>query len=149
MKEIPHSETKVSFWSSIFSTRNPANITLGSDELEISAPKLINGVLRDEKIHFKEKIENIFSISSSYKRSIVLGIIGLITWAVGYVMNADRYIVERDFAFIAMLAFILGGIGYLYIHEILIKPKKTLQEINLSKEFLIKGACVVVIVILF
>lgn len=132
-----------SFKSSIFAFKNPSILTIEDQKITAHFPKMKFGILRDWKDTFTIERENISSMKFSFASNIVFGILAIILEYIGLsLLDSMRY--QEEYGLYATVSVLLGFFGGVYMYENIIKPKKKLEEMTLSIEFLIMGACVVI-----
>lgn len=137
-----------SFKSSFFAFKNNSKIEIENQKIKADFPNIKFGILQDGNKDFEIEKENIFSMGFSFVSSIIFAIIGIIISFIWYIQLAKIYY-QEEYGIYAMISFLLGFFGWIYMYDNIIKPKKKLEEMNLSVEFLVRWVFVVISVILF
>lgn len=137
-----------SFKSSFFAFKNNSKIEIENQKIKADFPNMKFGILQDGNKNFEIEKENIFSMSFSFVSSIIFSFIGAIFIFIG-ILQLDKIYYQEEYGIYAMISFLLGFSGWIYMYENIIKPKKRLEEMNLSMEFLVRWIFVVISIILF
>lgn len=138
----------VSFKSSFFAFKNNSKIEIENQKIKADFPNMKFGILQDGNKNFEIEKENIFSMEFPFVSNIIFTTIGLVLIFMG-VYNFKKIYHQEEYAIYVMISFLLGFFGWIYMYENIIKPKKKLEEMNLSVEFLVRWIFIVISIILF
>lgn len=134
------------FKGSIFAFKNDSSIEIENQNISANYPKFQFGFLQDGQNHFEIRKENIISmgISFSYIIPLVFGIIAVVLGCI--ILNGLYY--EEEYPIYSAIGWLLAFFGGTYMYDTIIKPKRNIEEIKLSTEFLVRGVALVVATIL-